>query len=118
MGCDHHDRRPSCLLDSKVFCSSEVSPVLASRRCLLRDQCLGSYVVFVPSVVNTVYDCRLRLILSLTYSATTRLCHIKMTDFVCERLLFDLLVREMSFGMVIFFIDQFESFFRGIVIFL
>jgi hypothetical protein len=34
-------------------------------------------------------------------------------DFVCERLLFDLLVREMSFGVVIFsfFIDQFMSHF-------
>jgi hypothetical protein len=71
---------------------------LASRRCLVRDQCLGSYVVFVPSVVNTVYDCRLCLILSLTYTATTRLCHIKMTMTVYERLLFDLLVPEMSFG--------------------
>jgi hypothetical protein len=34
-------------------------------------------------------------------------------DFVCERLLFVLLVREMSFGMVIYFLYRsvYESFF-------
>jgi hypothetical protein len=38
-------------------------------------------------------------------------------DCACEQLLFDLLVREMSFGMVIFSIEQFMSRLGGIVFF-